>query len=465
MAATDISLQKLPPHNIEAERFVLGAILLENEALARSLSIVKTTDFYQANHRKIFDSMVDLFEKNEVIDLITLSQELQRREELENVGGEAYLMALLESIPTAAHVGAHAKIVKEKALLRRLINAATQITTEGYEDREDADQLLDRAQQLLFEVAEQRVSPGFFAMNELIADSFKLVEDLYEKKTSIVGISTGFTRFDELTSGLHNSDLVIVAGRPSMGKTSFALNIATHAAIKEHILVAVFSLETSKEQLVMRMLCAEAQVDYHRIRTGYLGSEDWGKLTRATGSLAEAPIFIDDTPGISVLELRAKARMIKKEHNIGLIVVDYLQLMRGRGKIENRQQEISDISRSLKALARELNVPLIALSQLSRAVEHRNPPRPILADLRESGAIEQDADLVMFIYRAEAYRHIELKEEERNSAEIIIGKQRNGPIGAFRLAFLKHCTRFANWTDQEAPYQIESEEPYQSVNF
>ncbi len=465
MAATDISLQKLLPHNIEAERFVLGAILLDNEALARALSIIRTTDFYQAAHRKIFEAMVDLFDKNEVIDLVTLSQELQRKEELESVGGEAYLMALLESIPTAAHVGAHAKIVKEKALLRRLINAATQIVTEGYEDREEADQLLDRAQQLLFEVAEQRVSPGFFAMNELITDSFKLVEDLYEKKTPIVGMPTGFMRLDELTSGLHKSDLVIVAGRPSMGKTSLALNIAAHAAITEHIPVAIFSLETSKEQLVLRMLCSEARVDYHKIRTGYLGSSEWGNLTRATGRLAEAPIFIDDTAGISVLEMRAKARMIKKEHDIGLIVGDYLQVMRGRGKLENRQQEISDISRSLKALARELNVPLIALSQLSRAVEHRTPPRPILADLRESGAIEQDADLVMFIYRAEAYRHIELKEEERNTAEIIIGKQRNGPIGAFRLAFLKHCTRFDNWTDQEEPYQVEAGEPYQSVAF
>lgn len=465
MPTTDISLQKLPPHNIEAERFVLGAILLENEALAKSLSIVKSGDFYQTSHRKIFDTMIDLFEKNEVIDLVTLSQELQRKEELDNVGGEAYLMALLESVPTAAHITAHARIVKEKGLLRRLINAATQITAEGYEDREEADQLLDRAQQLLFEVAEQRVSPGFFSMQDLIKDSFKLVEDLYEKKTPIIGIPTGFDRFDELTSGFHNSDLIIIAGRPSMGKTSFALNIATHAAIKERIPVAIFSLETSKEQLVLRMLCAEARVDYHKIRTGYLGSEDWGNLTRATGSLAEAPIFIDDSAGISVLEMRAKARMIKKEHDIGLIVVDYLQLMSGRSKAESRQQEISEISRSLKALARELNIPLIVLSQLNRAVESRNPPRPVLADLRESGAIEQDADLVAFIYRAEVYRHVELKEGEEGTAEIIIGKQRNGPIGSFRLAFLKHCTRFENCAELEESYQAGAGEPEQSINF
>jgi replicative DNA helicase len=434
--------------------------MLDNEALAKALGILKATDFYQASHRKIFDTMTELFEKNEVIDLITLSQELQRREELENIGGEAYLMALLESIPTAAHVSTHAKIVKEKGLLRRLINVANQITTEGYEDKEEADQLLDRAQQLLFEVAEQRVSPGFSSMKELVKDSFKLVEELYEKKMPIVGIPTGFSLFDEMTSGLHKSDLIIIAARPSMGKTSLALNIATHVAIKERIPVAIFSLETSKEQLVLRMLCSEARVDYHRVRTGYLGSKDWPNLTRATGSLAEAPIFIDDSPGISVLELRAKARMIKKEHDIGLIVVDYLQLMRGRGKTENRQQEISEISRSLKALARELNVPVIALSQLSRAVESRNPPRPILADLRESGAIEQDADLVAFIYRPEAYRHIQLKEGEEGTAEIIIGKQRNGPIGTVKLAFLKQYTRFDNWTAMEESYQVEQETPY-----
>jgi replicative DNA helicase len=458
---TDISLQKLPPHNIEAERFVLGAILLENEALPKSLSILRPADFYQTAHVKIFTCMAELFDKNEVIDLITLSQELQRREELENIGGEAYLMALLESIPTAANVSTHAKIVKEKALLRRMINVASQISTESYEDREEADRLLDRAQQLLFEVAEQRVGPGFSSMKDLIKDTFKSVEELYEHKKPIVGLSTGFSRFDELTSGFHKSDLIIIAARPSMGKTSLALNIAAHIAIKEHIPVAIFSLETSKEQLVLRMLCAEAKVDYHSIRTGYLRSEDWDRLTRAFGRLAESPVFIDDTPGISVLELRAKARMIKKEHDIGLIVIDYLQLMRGRGKVESRQQEISEISRSLKALARELNVPVIALSQLSRMVEHRNPPRPILADLRESGAIEQDADLVTFIYRPEAYRHLQLKEGEDGLAEIIIGKQRNGPIGSFKLAFLKHCTSFEDWTALDSPYETIPEGPFQ----
>ncbi len=297
----DISLQKLPPHNIEAERLILGAVLLDNEALAKSLTLIKPNDFYQHSHRKIFDTMVELFEQSQVIDLVTLSQELTRKEELDNIGGAAYLMALLESVPTAAHVTAHAKIVKEKALLRRLLNAAAQITAEGYEDRDAADLLLDRAQQLLFDVAEQRVGPGFTAIGDLIDDTYKQIEELYEKKMAVAGLSSGFDRLDEMTSGLHKSDLVIIAGRPSMGKTSFALNIAVHAASKSHVPVAIFSLETSKEQLVIRMLCSEAKVDYHKIRTGYLGTNDWSRLTRAMGILAEAPIFIDDTPGISVM--------------------------------------------------------------------------------------------------------------------------------------------------------------------
>jgi len=450
LAVTDVSLEKLPPQNLEAERFLLGAILLDNNSLSKAIELLKPEDFYHLSHRKIYQAMIRLFERNEVIDLVTLPQELERREELESVGGVSYLMALLEAVPTAANVATHARIIKEKALLRRLINAASQITAESYEDKEDAERVLERAQQLILEVAEDRPRPGFFSMQELVRDSFRMVEELYERKLPITGIPTGFRELDELTSGLHNSDLIIIAARPSMGKTSFSLNIATHVAIKERIPVAIFSLETSKEQLVLRMLCSEAKVDSHRLRSGFLRESDWPRLTRACGLLAEAPIFVDDTPGISVLEMRAKTRQIKREFGLGLIIVDYLQLMRGRGRAESRQQEISEISRSLKGLARELDVPLIALSQLSRAVEHRVDRRPILADLRESGAIEQDADLVAFIYRPEVYkREEELTEDEEGVAEIIIGKQRNGPVGTVKLAFLKKYTRFENLARDE----------------
>ena len=453
LATAETSLQKLPPQNLDAERGVLGAILLDNEALPRALNIVKSEDFYSPAHRQIFSVICTLFERNEVIDLVTVTEELERQENLGHVGGAAYLMALLEATPTAGNVHSHAKIVKEKSILRRLINVSTQIAAEGYEDKEDSDLLLDRAQQLIFSVAEDRVRPGFFAIKDLVRDSFKMVEELYEKKLPITGLATGFTRLDEMTSGLHNSDLIIIAARPSMGKTSFCLNIAQHVAIKQRVPVGIFSLETSKEQLVMRMLCSEAKVDSHKVRTGFLSEQDWPKLTTALGHLSEAAIFIDDTPGISSLELRAKARRLKSEHGLGLVMVDYLQLMRGRGRTENRQQEITEISASLKAVARELSVPVIALSQLSRAVESRKPPYPQLSDLRESGAIEQDADVVAFIYRPEMYKQgDDLPQEEEGIADIIIGKQRNGPTGVIKLAFLKQCTRFEN-LDANYEYQ------------
>ncbi len=462
MSKNDL-FQKLPPHTIDAERFVLGAILLENDALPKILHFLREEDFYQPAHRKIFSAVLNLFDKSEVIDLVTLTEELERQEALEAIGGAAYLMVLLEATPTAANVASHARIVREKALLRRLISRATQIVTESYEDKEDADLLLDRAQAALFELSEDRVRPDFSSMKELVKDSFQIVEELYDTKKAIIGIPTGFTQFDEMTSGLHNSELIIVAARPSMGKTSLCLNIAVNAAVKAHVPTAIFSLETSKEQLVIRMLCSEARVNSHKLRTGYLSEKDWPELTRAAGVLSEAPIFIDDTPGISVLEVRAKARRLAKEHRIGLIMLDYLQLMSGRGRAESRQQEVSEISGSLKALAKELNVPVIALSQLSRAVEVRrhDDRRPVLSDLRESGAIEQDADLVAFIYRPEIYKRRDnfAEGEEDGIAEIIIGKQRNGPIGTVKLAFLKEFTRFENLDEYQLPPGA-TEEPF-----
>ena len=439
----NLAVPKAPPQNLEAERGVLAAVLLDNDALAKVLEIIKEEDFYREDHRKIFHHIVELFERSEAIDPITVGDELQRAGELESTGGMEYLMALLDSIPTTANAVSHARIVKEKAILRRMINAATRIVGEGFQETDDVDALLDRAEQLIFDISQDKIRSSFFSLKQLIPDSFETIEKIYEHGAPLAGISTGFKDLDTLTCGLHPSDLIIVAARPSMGKTSFALNIAVNVALKHNLPVAIFSLETSKEQLVLRMLCAQAQVDSHALRSGFRSERDWPKLTKAAARLAEAPIYIDDTPGISVLEMRAKARRLKKEHGLGLLIVDYLQLMQGT-KRENRQQEISEISRSLKGLARELDVPLIALSQLSRAVENRHPPIPQLSDLRESGAIEQDADLITFIYRPEMYKKEREDIEEEGIARIIIGKQRNGPIGTVKLAFLKSCTRFEN---------------------
>lgn len=450
---SNTTLQKIPPHNIEAERFVIAAILLDNDALPKAVEILKEEDFYLESHRRIFHVILELFEENEVIDVITISDELNKQGILEDTGGSEYLLALVESIPTSANVTSHSKIVKEKALLRRMINAATRIAGEGYEETEDVDALLDRAEQIMFDVSEDRIRNSFFSLKDLVQDSFKTVEEIYERGAPLAGVPTGFRDFDEMTCGLHPSDLIIIAARPSMGKTSLALNIGLNIALREKKPVAIFSLETSKEQLVLRMLCSEARIDAHKLRAGFLGKEDWPRLTKAAGRLVEAPVFIDDTPGISVMEMRAKARRLMKEHGLSLIIVDYLQLMQGRGKSENRQQEISAISRSLKGLARELDVPLIALSQLSRAVESRNPPKPVLSDLRESGAIEQDADLIAFIYRPEMYKKgDEDGEVEEGIAEISIGKQRNGPIGKIKLAFIKGSTRFENLSEEGAPF-------------
>ena len=437
----DLLAQRLPPQNLEAETSVLGAVLLENEALNRVLEILQEDDFYRDAHRRIFSAILHLYEHSEPVDLITLSEVLKTRGDLDDVGGVEYLNSLVNGVPTAANISYYAKIIKEKAILRKLINRATEIVSQSYANSGDVDEFIDQAERTIFEISEDRVRPSFYPIKDLIKSSFKTIERLYEKRQLITGVPTGFQRLDELTSGLQPSDLIIIAGRPSMGKTALALNIAQNASVQAAIPAAIFSLEMSKEQLALRMLCSEAKVDAHRLRGGFLSEADWPRLTRAAGSLSEAPLFIDDTPGLSALEMRAKTRRLKIEHNLGLVIVDYLQLMRGRASADSREQEISDISRSLKALAKELSIPVIALSQLNRRVEERGDKRPQLSDLRESGAIEQDADVILFLYREEVYNK---SEENRGKAEIIIGKQRNGPTDKVDLAFLDKYTRFEN---------------------
>jgi replicative DNA helicase len=452
---TEISLQKLPPQNIEAEQMVLGAILIENDSLNKVIEILSADDFYKDTHRRIFAVMLDMFETGDAIDLVTLSDALRGKTGLEAVGGASYLATLVSLVPTAANIKHHARIVREKAVLRKLIHSATDIITQSYEDSRtvvNIDELLDRAEKSIFEIAQGKIKDSFVSMKNIVGHSFAIVERLYEKKEMVTGLATGFLDLDERTSGFQQSDLIIIAGRPSMGKTAFALNIAAYAAIEKGKSVAIFSLEMSKEQLVLRMLGSESRVDAHKLRTGHLSERDWTPLSTAAGKLADAPIFIDDTAAISVLETRAKARRLKADQGLDLIIVDYLQLMRGRGDEGSREQEISNISRSLKALAKELQVPVIALSQLNRAVETRpgKEKRPMLADLRESGAIEQDADVILFIYRDEVYNKCECPYDgeclcgQRGKAEVIIGKQRNGPIGKVDLTFVNRYTRFEN---------------------
>jgi replicative DNA helicase len=442
MAAADV--RKLPPQSIEAEMSILGGILLDNNAINRALEILVPDDLYRESHRKIFRAMIELSERGEPCDLITLTSILKQKGELEEVGGGAYLATLVDYVPTAANIAYYCKIAKEKGISRTLINACTELVTRGYSDDTDVEELLDNAQKVIFEISEKKLRPAFFPVSEILKDTIKNIELLYERKEHVTGVPTGFIDLDEMTAGFQRSDLIIIAGRPSMGKTAFALNIAQYAAMhaSPQLPVAVFSLEMSKEQLVTRLLCSESRVDASRLRTGHLIDSDWEKLMRGAGALHDAKIFIDDTPAISVLELRAKSRRLKADQGIGLIVVDYLQLMRGGAHSESRQQEISEISRSLKALAKELEVPVVALSQLNRGLENRTDKRPMMSDLRESGAIEQDADVIMFVYRGEVYD----KEDEdlKGKADIIIGKQRNGPIGTVNLAFRGEHTRFEN---------------------
>ncbi len=433
-------LERVPPQNLEAERSVLGGILLENQAMPNVVEILQDEDFYREAHRKIFRAMLDLSERNDPVDLITLTEEVNRKGSLQDVGGAVYLASLADEVPTAANILYYAKIVKEKSVLRQLIEAATEVARQGYEQPEDAVAFLDKAEQTILEISRRQQRQGFVPLRTVLQDAFQTIEQLYDKQGMLSGVGTGFVEFDHKTSGLQRSDLIIIAGRPSMGKTAFALNIARNVAVKGGTPVAVFSLEMSREQLATRLLCAEAKIDASKLRSGYIKRADFPKLTKAADVLSRAPIFIDDSPAMHVREMRGKARQMKREHQIELIIVDYLQLMQGTGRVENRVQEISEISRSLKQLAKELNIPILALSQLNRGVENRPDKRPMLADLRESGAIEQDADVIAFIYREEFY--FRDKPECRGKAELIIGKQRNGPVGTVDLIFQPEYTMF-----------------------
>lgn len=431
---------RIPPQNTEAETSVLGSMLISPDACYTAFELLSGDCFYKNSHKLIFSAMVKLFQKNEAIDLITAMEQLKREKNIEAAGGGAYLTSLAESVPSASNVQYYARIVREKSVLRSMIGIFDRFSSECYEDPEDISLFVDRVEQSVYDIARDKQSQDFVNIRDLIHDSLETAERLMKNKQLVTGIPTGFMDFDARTSGLHPSDLMVVASRPSMGKTSLALNIAQYAAVKEKLPVAVFSLEMSKEQLAQRLLCAEARINSHQLRTGYLGESAFPRLTMAAEKLNEANIFIDDTPGISGLELRAKARRLKARENIGMVVVDYLQLMSWSGRADNRQQEISELSRSLKSLAREIDVPVIALSQLSRAVEARTDKRPVLSDLRESGAIEQDADIVCLLFREEYYD----ASKGQGEADVNIAKQRNGPVGAFKLAFIKEYARFEN---------------------
>ncbi len=441
MQTVEQLIEKVPPQNLEAEMAVLGSMLIDEEAVPMGVEFLDSTAFYRDTHRKVFQAMVDLFNRQKAVDLVTVTETLSASGRLEEVGGASFLASLTSVVPTAANIQHYAKIVKEKAMLRHLITTATQIVGECFENQDDVETLVDKAEQLLFEVTTKSTDSRAIFLKEMLKDSIESIERLYQRKELVTGLPTGLHDLDVQTAGLQPSDLIIVAGRPSMGKSALVTCITEHIGVVERVPVAVFSLEMSKEQLVHRMLCAHARVDVHKARTGFLSQSDWPRLTNAAGRLSEAPILIDDTPAISALELRAKARRLKSQHGIGMIVVDYLQMMRGSGRVENRQQEISDISKSLKALAKELKVPVLAVSQLSRAPEQRDDRRPQLSDLRESGALEQDADVVLLVFRQELYHP---DEENRGRAELIIAKQRNGPVGSVYLAFLKEFTRFEN---------------------
>ena len=442
MPETPVSERSLP-HNLEAEKAVLGAVLIHDEQFNIAVELINAQDFYRHAHQQIFDKMVSLTDRDEVIDLVTLKEELNRAGNLNEVGGPAYIAALVDGVPKSTNVEYYAKIVKEKATLRSLIGSANKILTTAYQAEADASEQLDLAGQAIFQITDDRLKGGFESLRDLVPGGFKTLEKLQEQQSFLTGVPSGFTDLDRLTSGFQPSDLVIIAARPSMGKTSLALNIAQHVGTKTEKTVGVFSLEMSKQQLFLRMLTAEARIESQKFRGGFLSSEEYKKLSEALGALGEAKVFIDDSASISVLEMRAKARRLKSEHGLHLLIIDYLQLMQGRGRFENRNLELASISRSLKGLAKELGIPVIALSQLSRAPESRSEHRPQLSDLRESGALEQDADVVLFIYREDVYDH---KPENENTAEVIIGKQRNGPVGTVRLAFLKEITRFENQT-------------------
>ncbi len=430
------------PHNLEAERSVLGAILIHNEAFNYAAPIIRPEDFFRLGHRRIFDKMIALGERGAAIDTVTLKEALSQAGELEDVGGPAYIAGLVDGVPRSTNVEYYARIVKEKSTLRALIHASQAIAARAWDAEDEPNLILDEAEQTIFAIAEDRARQGFVSMRQIVDESLPKIEQLFEQKKLITGVPTGFVDLDGMTRGLQPGDLVIVAARPSMGKTSLVLNMAEHAALEHGQVVGFFSLEMSKESLFIRLLTSVAQIDAHKLQTGHIGQRDYERLSQGISRLSEAPIYIDDSPGLGVLEMRAKARRLAAEHGLSMLVVDYLQLMTGRGRFDNRTLELAAISRGLKGLAKELNVPVVALSQLSRAPEARSDHRPLLSDLRESGALEQDADVVLMIFRPEMYPDV--KEEERGTAEIIIAKQRNGPTGVVNLAFLREHTRFQN---------------------
>ncbi|MDM8550140.1 replicative DNA helicase [Desulfobacterales bacterium HSG2] len=442
---------RLPPNNIEAEESLLGAVILDNSTLLDIIEILSPEDFYKPAHQKIFTAIIELFTKDEPIDITTLLNILREKKQLEKIGGAAYLAYLMHEVPLAVNAPHYAKIVRDKACLRRLIEKANTITARCYNDEGNVDDVIDFAENAVFEISEDKINPSFHPISRIVDIAIDMIEARQGNQALVTGVPTGFGKLDEMTAGFQPSDLIIIAARPSMGKTAFALNIARNAAVDSGVPVAIFSLEMSKEQLGMRILCAEAKVDSSSLRRGFLGKDEWRRITDASSVLTNIPIFIDDSPGISAIEIRAKSRRLKLNEDIGLIIIDYLQLIRGRSSTERRDLEIAEISRSLKALAKELNIPVVALSQLNRKLEERADKRPLLSDLRESGSLEQDSDVVAFIYREEVYSK-ETKDTDGNlipnpnhgKAEIILGKQRNGPIGTVHLAFLNTFTRFEN---------------------
>ena len=437
-----MELGKIPPHDIDAEQAILGSMLTDKDAVIAALEVLKEDSFYREDHKLIFSAITSLYSKNEPIDVITVKAELSEMGVLDRVGGLEYLVELPERVPTTANVERYVKIVDEKAMLRRLISTANELIALGYDESEDVDNIMDMAEKRVFDLAQKKNTKGYTVMKDILVESFAELERLYNQKGNVTGVSTGFYDLDNITAGLHNSDLLIVAARPAMGKSAFAINLAANAAIKSKVPVVIFNLEMSKEQVGNRILCSEAMIDSNKVRSGQLEDDDWVKLASTLGRLSEAPIYIDDTAGITIMEIRAKCRKLKIEKDIGLVVIDYLQLIQGSGKKNaSREQEISEISRSLKILAKELNIPVIALSQLSRSVEKRDDKRPMLSDLRESGSIEQDADIVIFLYRDDYYNE---DSEKKNVAEVILAKHRGGSTGTVDLAWLPSYTKFAN---------------------
>lgn len=443
-------LGRLPPQNLDAEKAVLGGVFLRNDIFHSLIDILQEEDFYSPVHRIIYRAFLDLYRTNVPIDLVTIADHLQKNDQLDDIGGPVYLTSLTESVASAANALNYAKIVRDKAIRRQLIQGCADIITRSLESGEETDSLLDQAEQDIFAISESRIQTGFKSSKELVHQIFEYLENRYEQRELITGVPTGYHKFDEITAGLQKTDLVVIASRPSMGKTAFGLNIAMRSAISHGVPTAIFSLEMSMEQLMMRMLCAWGKVDLSKMRSGFLQEEDWTRLYQAAQALSQAPIYIDDTPSLETLDLRARCRRLKGEKGLGLVIIDYLQLMHVNQKKDSREQEISHISRNLKALAKEIDVPVVALAQLNRKVEERTNKRPMLSDLRESGAIEQDADVIVFLYRDEVY-NTRKDNPKRGIAEIIVGKQRNGPVGLVNLSYIGHCTAFENLADMPEP--------------